>query len=118
MAQRKERTLGYEGRYRRTLSPSGLGSNNNISKSSLESPSPGAPDSVGSTRSMTNLGGVGTGKLDTSLSPAGKFKQSSSFKTVVKNIILFYRVSWPFLFMPYNILSYHTVYQIVRGLLV
>lgn len=73
MAQRKERTMGYEGRYRRTLSPSGLGSNNNNSKSSLESPSPGASDSVGSTRSMTHLGGGG-GKVDTTLSPAGKFK--------------------------------------------
>ncbi|ODN06518.1 hypothetical protein Ocin01_00165 [Orchesella cincta] len=71
MAQRKERTLGYEGRYRRTLSPSGLGSNNSNAKSSLESTSLGSSDSVGSTRSVTNLA---TGKLDTTLSPSGKPK--------------------------------------------
>lgn len=85
MAQRKERTLGYEGRYRRTLSPSGLGSNNNNSKSSLTdtsspSPSTASTDSMvggGTTRSMTNLGvsgGGGSGKLDSTLSPAGRFK--------------------------------------------
>ncbi|CAL8081835.1 unnamed protein product [Orchesella dallaii] len=67
MAQRKERTLGYEGRYRRTLSPSGLGSNNSNAKSSPESTSLGSSDSVGSTRSVTNLA---TGKLDTTLSPS------------------------------------------------
>lgn len=71
MAQRKERTLGYEGRYRRTLSPSGLGSNSG-SKSSLESATPaGASDTVGTARAVSNL--TSGGKLDSTLSPSGMF---------------------------------------------
>ncbi|CAG7717463.1 unnamed protein product [Allacma fusca] len=54
LAQRKERTLGYEGRYRRTLSPSGLGS-----KSTEVSP----PQ-----RPMANA--TSTGKLETTLTPS------------------------------------------------
>lgn len=81
LAQRKERTLGYEGRYRRTLSPSGMGSNNNNSHKSengggvvvgIPPQHPIAPRSMQHMATSTSTTTTSSGKLDTSLTPSGK----------------------------------------------
>ncbi|XP_035705772.1 protein Shroom isoform X4 [Folsomia candida] len=80
LAQRKERTLGYEGRYRRTLSPSGMGSNNNNSHKSengggvvvgIPPQHPIAPRSMQHMATSTSTTTTSSGKLDTSLTPSG-----------------------------------------------
>jgi hypothetical protein len=79
LAQRKERTLGYEGRYRRTLSPSGLTS----SDKSVD------PVSMGSTTNISNNNATSTtGKLDTSLTPSGKNKSFHSEETLFHQHII------------------------------
>jgi hypothetical protein len=60
MAQRKERSLGYEGRYRRTLSPSGLGVGG--TNSGDHAPEPSEPSSATLTE-----------KMDSTLSPTGMY---------------------------------------------
>lgn len=67
MAQRRERTLGYEGRYRRTLSPSGMGS-----KAGGESPNSNPQQQPLSSNPSS------VGKVDSTLSPSGNSTQIST----------------------------------------